>query len=205
MATGAILDAAQEVFSRSGLEGGSLRAIARRAGCDPALIYYHFANKEALFLALVDRRLPPLGADLERLAADPGPGNLETRLWAVLETFRRHLGEDLGFRTLLRGQVAQGTDSVRNAVEHHLRRIATPVSQILCQGMASGEVRKDLDPLLTTFFILRMHLEILDLFPSLGGRLTGMRGPRALEQARRTWLEFVLRALAPPSPPEVRP
>ena len=33
-----LLDAAQAVFAEDGLRAASLRAIARRAGCDPALI-----------------------------------------------------------------------------------------------------------------------------------------------------------------------
>ena len=65
-----LLNAAQEVFARDGLRAASLRAIARQAGCDPALIYYHFDSKEAMFTALLDRRIPPLVEELKQLA-DP--------------------------------------------------------------------------------------------------------------------------------------
>ncbi|MDE3246833.1 MAG: TetR family transcriptional regulator, partial [Acidobacteriota bacterium] len=52
------------------MAGASIRAIARAAGCDPALIYYHFESKEAMFLALLDRKMPPVARELE-LLADP--------------------------------------------------------------------------------------------------------------------------------------
>ncbi len=45
----AILDASRELFADHGYEGASLRAIAARAGVDPALIRHFFGNKRSLF------------------------------------------------------------------------------------------------------------------------------------------------------------
>ncbi len=47
----AILDAARELFAGSGFERTTIRAVAARAGVDPALVMQHFGNKEALFAA----------------------------------------------------------------------------------------------------------------------------------------------------------
>lgn len=55
-----ILEAAQRVFSRSGLEGASIRAIAAEAGYTPGAIYTHYPSKEAIYGDL-------LAASLERL------------------------------------------------------------------------------------------------------------------------------------------
>jgi AcrR family transcriptional regulator len=64
-----ILDAAWEVFSHDGLEGASMRAIARAAGYTAGAIYFHFDSKEAIYAALLDRSLDALGART-RAAAD---------------------------------------------------------------------------------------------------------------------------------------
>ena len=61
-----ILDAATEVFARDGLDGASLRAIARAAGYTPAAIYFHFDSKEAIYAGLLERSLAALR---ERVAA----------------------------------------------------------------------------------------------------------------------------------------
>jgi len=45
-----IVDAARGVFSEHGYAESSMRAIARRAGVDPALIHHYFADKAALFV-----------------------------------------------------------------------------------------------------------------------------------------------------------
>lgn len=56
----AVLDAARSAFLELGLEGASLREIARRAGYTPGALYSYFDSKEAVYGAL-------LGESLERL------------------------------------------------------------------------------------------------------------------------------------------
>ena len=46
----AILAAARELFAEKGYDGASLRAIARAAGVDPALVHHFFGNKEGVFV-----------------------------------------------------------------------------------------------------------------------------------------------------------
>ncbi|MCI1749152.1 MAG: TetR family transcriptional regulator [Acidipropionibacterium sp.] len=45
-----IVDAARELFSTLPFDGVSLRAIARRADVDPALVHHYFSGKAELFL-----------------------------------------------------------------------------------------------------------------------------------------------------------
>lgn len=51
---GAIAGAAREEFAERGYDGTSLRAVARRAGVDPALVHHYFDGKAALFAAAMD-------------------------------------------------------------------------------------------------------------------------------------------------------
>ena len=51
---GEILAAARAEFSERAYDGASLRAIAARAGVDPALIHHYFGTKEQLFLAAME-------------------------------------------------------------------------------------------------------------------------------------------------------
>lgn len=52
-----ILNAATEVFSRNGFQGTTLRQLARRAGISEATIYQHFASKEALYDAILEKKI----------------------------------------------------------------------------------------------------------------------------------------------------
>lgn len=47
----AILDAARELFAAGGFSGTSVRAVAAKAGVDPALVHHYFGTKDELFVA----------------------------------------------------------------------------------------------------------------------------------------------------------
>jgi len=47
----AILDAARQLFAESGFERATIRAVAARAGIDPALVMQYYGSKEGLFAA----------------------------------------------------------------------------------------------------------------------------------------------------------
>ena len=70
-----ILDTAVEVLNRQGVAQTSLNDIAREAGVTRGAIYWHFANKVAMFDAMIERLFCPLlfnSADRDaRLEADP--------------------------------------------------------------------------------------------------------------------------------------
>src|SRR5260221_13240803 len=50
-----ILDAAETVFSRDGLRGGTTREIAREAGVNEVTIFRHFRSRDLLLAAVMDR------------------------------------------------------------------------------------------------------------------------------------------------------
>ena len=60
----AILDAAEMVFQEHGVSHTSLAEIAKAAGVTRGAVYWHFANKAALFHALTERVIAPLEARL---------------------------------------------------------------------------------------------------------------------------------------------
>ena len=66
-----ILDVALDLFTDQGFDGTSMREIAERLGISKPAIYYHFASKEEILMAL-HMRLHEFGrAALARLAGQP--------------------------------------------------------------------------------------------------------------------------------------
>ncbi len=51
-----ILDAAEDLFSKRGFDGVTMREVAELANVDPALSHYYFATKQGLFDAVLERR-----------------------------------------------------------------------------------------------------------------------------------------------------
>lgn len=55
-----ILDAAEQVFAEKGMAAAPVRDIAARVGLNPASLYNHFAGKEELYEAVLERGLTPV-------------------------------------------------------------------------------------------------------------------------------------------------
>src|SRR5258708_14195090 len=77
-----ILDAAVHVMADRGFRGASIKRIAERAGLkSPALIYWYFKDKQALFEAMLEEMAPFLAMvpDADNLL-DPPPAQVLTRI-----------------------------------------------------------------------------------------------------------------------------
>lgn len=83
----AILDSAEVAFAELGYGGASIRAIARDANVNQAMVHYYYQNKDQLFTAVIERRAGEINARreaaLERLFEDRLP-TLEVLIEALL-------------------------------------------------------------------------------------------------------------------------
>ena len=87
-----ILDAATHVFSTKGYHGTLVDEIAAEADTSKGGVYFHFPNKQAIFLALLDRLAHMLRERVEaavKTQSDPVQ-RAEEALHVVLETFGSH-------------------------------------------------------------------------------------------------------------------
>ena len=117
-----ILDAAHDVFLRSGTAGARMQDIAREAGVNQALLHYYFRSKdrlaEAVFRRAAQRLLPPvvqvLGSDLP----------LEEKVRRVI----RHELEQLSRAPYLPGYVI-------SELNHHPERSAQLVGALTGMGI----------------------------------------------------------------------
>ncbi|HSL09332.1 MAG TPA: TetR family transcriptional regulator [Pseudonocardiaceae bacterium] len=78
----ALLDAARVEFTERGFDGATVRAIAQRAGVDPAMVNHWFGGKNALFVAVMEIPVNP-DEIIPRLLDGP-PEQLAER---ILRTF----------------------------------------------------------------------------------------------------------------------
>ncbi len=124
-----ILDAALSAFSRKGYHDTRLDDIVDESDTSKGAIYFHFANKERLFLALVDQF-----ADLlERRVQDAiegqagGMTRVQIALETVLETFGRYrrpakilLVQAVGLGTVFENKRAEVNDRFARLIQSYL-------------------------------------------------------------------------------------
>lgn len=128
-----ILESAREVFSESGLEGTSLRAVAAHAGYTPGALYFHFDSKEALYAEVLKQSLQRLEdhikSEIETLT------NHEERLYASGLAFFTFYEEnprdlDLGFYLFRGGMKPAGLGHERDiALNQALENALSPIAK----------------------------------------------------------------------------
>jgi AcrR family transcriptional regulator len=80
----AILAAAREAFATHGYEKATIRAIARDAGVDAALVHHFYGPKEELFRAAVSDVLAPIAETMADVGQDADAATTGRRLARVL-------------------------------------------------------------------------------------------------------------------------
>lgn len=119
-----ILRAAEAVFADNSYEGASIRAIASRAGVNPALVGYYFGTKSELYAEIIVSRYRDITEERDRLL-DAVPRDLTGRpaveaiLRAWFDPFVSRLGSPDGetFVRLLAREVQDPTHAERGVVE----------------------------------------------------------------------------------------
>lgn len=135
-----LLEAASEEFLATGYRGATLDAIAARAGFTKGALYWHFPNKQALFLALV---ADSIAANFERLENildsnrdDPEAlrGAVGTYVDAIDEVeslpifgveLEIEARGDPSFRTLHQGLIEQHEATITKVLDHYFTATGT--------------------------------------------------------------------------------
>jgi AcrR family transcriptional regulator len=143
----AILDAAQDVFARSGFHAAKMSDIARQAGFSAGALYTYFPGKEAIFQTLVAERLRCLH---ERLTADlAGGGAFLELIGRLTGTYARFMDSRRSLFSILfsggPGVVWGPATEIGDVVAEMLSRFSDFIEQVLQLGIREGLIR-DLGP-----------------------------------------------------------
>lgn len=130
-----MLDAARAAFFELGLEGASIREIAKRAGYTPGAIYSYFVSKEEIYGALLGESLERLNAAVAAaVAGTAAEERLRTGALAFYGFYREQPRDlDLGFY-LFRGMQPRGlTPELNRHLNSRLRDALAPCQEALRQ------------------------------------------------------------------------
>jgi AcrR family transcriptional regulator len=126
-----VLDGARRAFAEHGYEGATVRLLEERTGLSRGAIFHHFADKDALFLALAQEDAEEVATVVDEAGLVEAMRRLRNKdagwLGVQLEVARR-VRTDPGFRELW---------------QRHLRGIARATQARLARQRDAGVVRGD--------------------------------------------------------------
>ncbi len=131
---GEIVEAAKRVFAAKGYDGASLRAVAREADVDPALVHHYFDGKASLFVAAMALPFDPRAVTMHEhsdASASDSPSSPGTMVITGFLTMWDHAeGTGSSFASCVAGmaQSANVADAMREFVVERIWE-RTPVNE----------------------------------------------------------------------------
>lgn len=152
-----ILEAAVELFEARGYSATRIQDIADRTGLTRGAVYWHFKNKNELYLhifRMFERRLDRMLEESERLSRSP----LERLRWLISRMVSSH---DLmvGFRQVRMAAMTDfcrlhDSEMVRDHREWITEKCLHIAERFIVQGKNAGEIRQDVEPRMAALAIV---------------------------------------------------
>jgi AcrR family transcriptional regulator len=143
----ALLAAATEEFARHGYAGARIDRLVKRAGTSVRMVYHYFGSKTGLYISVLEEAMRSLRQEELKLELDhvePLDGLLRLQDF-IYDHFEAHPE----LISLLSAENLQGARYLKQSKA--IKRMSSPVialiDKLVCQGIAAGRLRPDLDSL----------------------------------------------------------
>jgi AcrR family transcriptional regulator len=140
-----ILNIALQEFGENGYRGTSLARIAERAELTQAGLLHHFRSKQELLTAVLDLR-DRMDAERLDLASQPEGGEPALRALATLVEHNARQPGIVQLFSVLTGEAVTTDHPAHGWAQERYRLLVTTIATALRHGVASGELRADVDP-----------------------------------------------------------
>ncbi|WP_036509311.1 TetR/AcrR family transcriptional regulator [Nocardia aobensis] len=146
-----LIESTQALLWERGYVGTSPKAIQQRAGAGQGSMYHHFAGKEELARAAIDRTAAELRASVDAQLSGPGTAlqRISSYLWRERDVLK---GCPIG--GLTQDPDVMGAPALRRPVEETLTWLCTRMAVVLTSGLDAGELSPALDPAATAAAIV---------------------------------------------------
>ena len=153
-----ILEIAIPLFAKAGYVGVSMRDIANEVGMSAAALYYHFPDKQQLYLQAMSQAFADKAHVLLDELSLPVPP--EEQLLKCLIEFSKLIHKDANFRTLLQREMLDGDESRLNTLAEQVFQDVFIAVSDLCKKLGS-----QYDAHLLTVSILGLVLYHFEISP----------------------------------------
>jgi TetR/AcrR family transcriptional regulator len=193
----AILRAAIHEFSREGVAGARMEAIAKAARVNKALLYYYYRDKDALYGTVLEHVFTGLTAVIDRALEQDLP--LREKFLAYVRAHFDYIASNPLFPRVVQSNLMwtghRCVEQYQHVAKNYIRPIFTRLGALIRAGTAAGEFRP-VDPMQfvpSVIALIVMYFSSAPLMKLVAG--FDPLAPERIAQRRAAVLDFVSAAL----------
>lgn len=149
-----VLGVAATAFAEKGYLGASIKDIADRLGVRQASLYYYFPSKEAALAAICELGVKDFIGNLHDILAKPIPVAEKIRAAVANHLMPLRTRPEADYIRVFIRHRHELPDEPRHKIAALAREYQNLIERLFAEGIASGELRSNLDPQLTTLALL---------------------------------------------------
>jgi len=153
-----LMDVAAKLFAEKGLDGTSVRDIAKEAGLNLSLVSYYFGGKDGLYLELITSFAMNMKKQMEQIIAmfeseDINQESVQKILLAMVESSSKIRQNHPHMGKIMQRERIAGLPFAREIYEKTFMPVGEALIQQVTKAQKKGVIRKELNPLLIFIFL----------------------------------------------------
>ena len=180
-----ILLAARGEFAEKGFEGARVDEIARKAGINKAMLYYHIGDKKALYAEVLHGVIGRVAERVEQEIAKAG--NPEEKLRTYVREFYSAIRGNPEMPRIMMREIASGGINLPEIFFKDLLRIISIITGVIEAGTKSGVFIKTMPPLVHVM-VLGGIISANNIIPLLCSRDTAPKEMREMNENASSYI-----------------
>jgi len=165
-----ILESAKSLFIEHGYHGLAMREIAEALGVTKPALYYHFKDKEELFLAILHKNLDDIEAGIDAILAQKLTS--KDAIYLFIQHVLNQSTDDRAVIVLEIQESKQLSETARNDFyQLYQAKFIQKIQNIFAHGIENGEIRA-IDPAFATWTLLGILYPYLAMGRESSGALS---------------------------------
>jgi AcrR family transcriptional regulator len=165
-----ILESAKSLFIEHGYHGLAMREIAEALGVTKPALYYHFKDKEELFLAILHKNLNDIEAGIDAILAQNGSS--KEAIYLFIQQILNQSANDRAVIVLEIQESKQLSEAARNEFYGvYQEKFIQKLQDLFGRGIKNGEFRA-IDPAFATWTLLGILYPYLAMGRESSGALS---------------------------------
>lgn len=143
-----IIETSEQLFSKNGYDGTTVRDIAKEAGVNIAMISYYFGSKEKLMEAVFNHRMGNIKLRVESLLKNDSLSPIQKMEMLIDEHIERVMGHQGFYKVMLCEQVINKNPTIINLLIDIKKKNAGVINELIKDGQKKGVFKKKIDVVL---------------------------------------------------------